>query len=71
LVVYANMCKFLAALKKGGKASMPSSDTVESKDNNRFSCYISGYIDLLGWESKVQLDGWDLIAGFDGCHFRF
>jgi hypothetical protein len=27
-VAYAYMCKFLAALKKGGEASMPSSDAV-------------------------------------------
>jgi hypothetical protein len=26
--VYANMCKFLAALKAGGEASMPSSDSA-------------------------------------------
>jgi hypothetical protein len=28
LVAYANMCKFLAALKTDGEASMPSSDSV-------------------------------------------
>jgi hypothetical protein len=27
-VAYANMCKFLTALKNGGEASMPSSDAV-------------------------------------------
>jgi hypothetical protein len=27
-VAYANMCKFLAALKAGGELSMPSSDSV-------------------------------------------
>jgi hypothetical protein len=27
-VAYANMCKFLAGLKTGGEASMPSSDSV-------------------------------------------